>query len=143
MDIQTKIKVQAPVDKVFKACSSQNGIQGWWCQNSSVAENLSGISKLTFNKQGTLVNMEFRTDALENGKRVMWTCTNNDNPSWIGTSLNFNFETEGEITLINFSHSGFDTNSANDEMQKTISDTWVFFMNSLKSFCEKGKGQPW
>ncbi|MGI9552464.1 MAG: SRPBCC family protein [Aurantibacter sp.] len=142
MDITHNFKIAASPEKVYEAAATHKGITGWWCKNSEIGTEVGAISIMHFVKDGTPVDMHFRIDELQTDKRVLWTCVENGNPMWIDTVIRFEITKEADGTQLNFVHT-FDDKWAENPMFAMIREGWVHFMDSFKSFCETGQGQPW
>ena len=94
-----------------------------------------------FESEGRLaVVMQFVVDALEHD-RVAWTCTDNGNPVWVGTELEWSFAEEDGGTRVDFSHRGLKM-PGSPPYQATV-ETWPMFLQSLKAWVETGTGRPW
>ena len=96
-----------------------------------------------FVKEGHSIVMKFRVDEMEAGKKVTWTCTENGNPAWVGTTLRFELGNENGGTQVIFTHAGWDEKFKDTPLYVSVPPTWDAFMGSLKSYCETGVGQPW
>lgn len=143
MDIKHELKINAPADKIFSAVATQNGIRGWWSRDNQVGENEGDKSLLKFDKQGTIVEMGFQTKELVPDEKVVWECTENGNPAWIGTRIITEIAPDDTGCRVVFSHAGFDEKWNGHDAFEMTKGTWNHFVGSLKSFCEKGEGQPW
>ncbi len=142
MEAVVSATINASLQTVNNAITSQKGIEGWWATNTTVATEVGGVSKMTFNKEGQIFNMEFRIDELKDN-RILWTCISNTNPTWVGSNISFDLNTEGNTTQVTFKHYNFDS-ALTPEGFEMVNQTWGHFIsNSLKNFCEKGEGQPW
>ncbi|MCI0571564.1 MAG: SRPBCC domain-containing protein [Myxococcaceae bacterium] len=139
--IAHELHIQGTPDEVFHAVSTTEGLNGWWAKDGRAAAQVGGLAELRFDKGGRVVPMTFRIDALEPGRRVAWTCTQNGNPEWIGTTLTWELEAaSGGNTTLRFVHAGFQKGASSYNM---TADGWKHFMSSIKAFVETGTGQPW
>lgn len=139
MDIIFKESIKANATTIYNAAATEKGIQSWWCQNSAVAEKEGGKVILNFVKDGTPIVMEFKVTTLSPNSKVVWICTNNANPAWIGTTLTFNTE-DG---ILNFCHGNFDEKWKGQPPFDNTAEGWKNFIASFKAYCETGTGQPW
>ena len=121
------------------AVTTQPGIAGWWSINSEVGSGVGAAATMTFNKDGATIPMAF--EVTESGPtRVSWRCTENGNPTWVGTTLAWQFAPAGGGTQIEFEHAG----GAVDGPAPEIANGCEHFINtSLKSYLETGAGMPW
>jgi uncharacterized protein YndB with AHSA1/START domain len=143
MDITHNLQIKASATKIYKAVATENGITGWWSKDCSVGESEGETSLLKFNKQGTIIEMGFRTLELSPNKRVVWQCISMPNPAWIGTKISTQISESAKGCEVVFSHTDFDEKWAGQEPYEQTRGTWNHFMASLVSYCEGGAGEPW
>lgn len=143
MDIKHELKINAAPQQIFNAISTRKGIKGWWAINCKVNCNINQESTMTFVKEDKTVVMNFITKEKTENKNLKWFCNNNGNPVWINSILNFEIKEKSNGSILVFTHSTFDDKFKDHPAYKMTVDGWNFFMKSLKSFCETGKGQPW
>lgn len=120
-------------ERFLAALHTAEGLNGWWAKDGDIGE--TGHT-LRFNKGGNVVSMVFRVDEAT-GDRVRWTCTDNANPVWPGTTLTWT-RAEGGIE---FEHAGF-AEDKSPPFQMTA-DGWQHVHNSLAAYLSTGVGQPW
>jgi hypothetical protein len=111
----------------------QHGLIGWWAVDADLGDE---EHTLRFDKNGRVVTMRFRVDHVDD-QRVQWTCLENGNPVWPGTTLTWRLS-DGHLHL---EHAGFHEQES-PPYQMTV-DGWQHFMASLVSWLETGAGQPW
>ena len=143
MDITHHLKINATPETIYKAVSTEQGMKGWWSKDCTVGESEGENSILKFDKQGTIVKMDFRTESLDLNKKVVWTCIGNGNPMWIDTKIVTEITATDEGCDVVFAHTAFDEKYKGQEGFEMIKQGWEHFVNSLTSFCENGTGQPW
>ncbi len=77
-------------------------------------------------------------DKLVNNRRVEWTCL--DGPEeWINTHLFFDLTEENNNTILRFGQTDWKTTS---DFYCHCNCKWSYFLHSLKSLIETGKGTP-
>src|SRR4051812_2438651 len=81
--IKDHVSIKSTPDKAYAALTQQAGYRGWWSKDCEIAERVGGESSLRFNKQGTIVKMRFRVDAMDPNGKVKWTCVAHDMDSWV------------------------------------------------------------
>jgi uncharacterized protein YndB with AHSA1/START domain len=135
---ESSFQTTANKKQALEALTTPAGIQAWWCKDSDIAESVGQSHHMRFDKQGTLVNMHFKVDKITDSE-VAWTCTKNDNPVWVGSTLVWTIEESGSETTVHFVHDGF--NAGGPPYEATM-EGWVMFMKSLKSVMDGGKGTP-
>ncbi len=57
-------------------------------------------------------------------------------PQWVGTSVTWQLTPVQNGTKLIFTHDGF------DQIDERTRGAWVYFLASLKSYLEMGKGTP-
>ena len=135
---EAKFETAGAVGEVMAAVTTKAGIQKWWCKDCDIASKVGGTHEMRFDKNGTLVNMKFRVDTL--GEReVSWTCTSNDNPVWVGSTLRWTAESTPGGTEVSFIHDDF---AAGGPPYEATLEGWVMFMKSLKTSLDGGQGTP-
>lgn len=139
-DFTTSIDTAADSAAFVAALTTTQGINGWWSLRAEVAPGVGGEHTLRFDKGGTEVVMKFRVDGIEDN-RVSWTCLDNDNPVWPGTTLTWTLA-DGAVT---FRQAGFaDQWVGTPPYEMTIGPGgWGHFMTSLRAYLAGDKGQPW
>lgn len=140
VDIIHRVGIQAPVQKVYEALSTVDGIAGWWTEHTSGISQIGKTIVVRFlssdGKEIGSMNMEVK--ALEPGKTVHWTFIAGPE-EWIGTEAVFNLHQEGDYTIVLFGHKNW---REAVEFTAHCSMKWAIFMLSLKGFVETGKGRP-
>lgn len=91
-DIQHEIESGASASAAYDALTTAAGLQGWWAKDCDVGQGVGDEHELRFVKQDRLVAMRFRVEVLEPGARVRWTCIDNGNPIWVGSTLEWTLE---------------------------------------------------
>ena len=142
MKISHEFKIDAMPETIIQAVSTEEGIKGWWSANCQVGTEIGSESTLQFDKQGMIVVMGFKT-IQKDQKVVEWECISMPNPAWIGTKVRTEVVTLDKGCNVLFTHDGFDEKWVGQEPFEQTKATWNHFMNSLKSYCEAGEGQPW
>ncbi len=142
MNITYELNIKASANTVYQAVTTQKGISGWWSKECKVGEAVGEKSLLKFNKQGTIVEMGFKTLSLHPTK-VEWECTENANPAWLGTKIRTEISEEQNGCSVVFSHADFDEKWKGQDPFEMTKGGWKHFVASLISYCESGAGQPW
>ncbi len=132
-------KTPATPKQAYDAVATAAGIQEWWCRDCDIATRVGGKHHMRFDKEGTRVNMQFKVDELVPNERVSWTCTENDNPVWVGSTLTWEIQPAGDGAEVSFRHDGF---AAGGPPYEATLQGWVMFMKSLESVLAGGQGTP-
>jgi len=133
-DIRHNVVIKATPEKVYQAVTTQEGLEAWWCKDTTAKPEVGFVNIFIFGKYYNEMKV---TDLVPN-KRASWECINSIE-EWIGTGISFDLEEKNGNTLLRFTHGNW----------KAVTDTfaacnydWASFMKSLKSYCETGTGQP-
>ena len=133
-DIHHEIQTNATRAAITEALTTQAGLQAWWATQT----DLDGDAvTMTFDKEGRTVVMKFRVDEVVPGERIRWTCTDNGNPVWPGTTLTWTLDGP----TIRFTHAGF-KETASVPYSMTV-EGWRHFCTSLQAHLDAGSGAPW
>lgn len=143
MNITHHLKIRTSAEKIYHAVATQDGIQGWWSKDCKVGEAVGESSKLKFDKQGKIVEMGFKTKELDPYNKVVWECTENGNPAWLGTNIVTHISQTEDDCEVTFSHTDFDEKWKGQDPFEMTKEGWAHFVNSLVSYCEGKGGQPW
>ena len=137
-EIEDQVRIRTTPARIYEALTRTADIRLWWSKKCTIADSTGGDCTLEFDKAGTIVKMKFRIDALDRQRRVAWTCTGNDTPSWIGTTLEWTISPVGDHMILKLVHAGW-----KDKAPEAVATGWKHFLPSLKSYIETGTGQPW
>jgi uncharacterized protein YndB with AHSA1/START domain len=136
--IKDEVRTSVPTGKAYEALTRQAAYRGWWSTTAQVAESVGGEARLRFEKGERPVNMRFRIDETSPNQRVRWTCVGHDDPSWIGTWLDWRLAGTGDAVIVSLEHGGW-----KEAAPDVVAQGWKHFMGSLKAYLETGTGQPW
>jgi uncharacterized protein YndB with AHSA1/START domain len=134
VDILHRIGAIAPLDQVYDAVTTLDGLAGWWAEDTHGDANVDGVIKFRFTAGG----FDMKVLELEPAKRVLWEVV--DGPEeWIGTTVSWNFSEEGDYTIVLFEHRGW---REPVPFMYHCSTKWATFLMSLKALVETGEGAP-
>jgi uncharacterized protein YndB with AHSA1/START domain len=137
--IRHDFSTPATAEAVYNALATSAGIKGWWAKVGTVAEAVGGTTELRFDKDGQIVAMQFQVDQLEPRRRVRWTCVENANPLWKGTTLTWTIADAGDRRKVSFVHDGF---SAGGPPYDMTVEGWKHFNASFESYLDGRGGMP-
>jgi len=140
VNIIHRVGIKAPIEKVYEALSTINGIAGWWTEHTSGTSEPGETVVVRFlTPQGEEKgSMHMQVKAMEPNKMVAWKFT--DGPEeWIDTNATFDLHVEGEYTIVLFGHRNW---REAVEFTSHCSMKWAIFLLSLKELVETGKGRP-
>lgn len=135
-DILHRIGIDAPVEKVYEALTLQEGISSWWTQKVKAVPQIGAIMEMRFKEDSMIMNI--RIEELKPNAFIKWLVLAGP-PEWIGTTINFELKREDGMTIVLFAHRGW---KEQVEFMHHCSTKWGYYMLSLKSLIENGKGTP-
>lgn len=132
--------IKAPLEKVYEALSTTEGISNWWSEDTSGTSQIGETIVVRFHSlEGKeLGSMNIIVKELDPPKRVHWNFTAGPE-EWIGTDVTFDLHQEGDYTIVLFGHRNW---KEEVEFKAHCSMKWAIFLFSLKELLETGKGKP-
>ena len=132
-----QVNVKATPDAIYKAVSTEQGLQSFWTSDSKAEPRIDSIG--TFGFGGPMQRM--RIDALVPGKRVKWTALA-DFPNWDGTTVTWEISpAENGETSVLFRHADWAPSVSQDDLG-SINYVWGLIVERLKNYAETGKPNP-
>jgi hypothetical protein len=131
--IEKTIQIAAPTHRIVEALTTQAGYRGWFTQSATFDGTHATFA---FVRPEITRKVTFRVDRSD-GAGVAMTCTSEENnPAWRGTKLAITVQGD-RVQLV---HSGY---AAKDDYYEQCVQGWEYFLPSLKSYVETGRGTPW
>ena len=106
------LRIAAPVATVYRALTTQEGIEGWWTSTCAVSEAAGGAVTVRFDR----TFKTFRVEKLVPSALVRWKCVEarlevpglSLRPDeWVGTAIEFSLQSDGHAgTRLSLSHIG-------------------------------------
>ena len=136
-DIRHRVAITAPIDRVYEAVATPEGISRWWTRDGVRGEASEG-SKLQFffGQPDPAAVME--VTRLDPAGHVGWNCIEGAD-EWVGTRLTFDLTHTDDQTVVLFTHADW---REPVEFMAHCSARWAYFLLSLKSLLETGQGTP-
>ncbi len=128
------VRIRATPEEVFRRVATTDGIAEWFTESSSPDYREGGALELRFPGE----SVSFTITELKKPSRIVWHCTTRENP-WFDTDIVFDFASQGDGTLVRFDHLGWPEVS---DRFRDCSMSWAYFLESLRSLLEKGRGTP-
>src|SRR3974377_1323012 len=132
-----RVGVSAQIGEVFRAVATGEGLAPWWIRGAHNGPDNARIVIVPLPRDP----FEFRLRLIEErpSYTVVWKVVQAFHPEGDATTLHFDLrEGEGE-TVVLFAHRGWKNES---EIMHHTSTKWAYFLLSLKSLFEHGKGTP-
>lgn len=127
--------IHASNEAVFKALSTQNGLSEIWTRQCDVKAIPNYTCTFGFGDEDPT---KFKITQLLPNQSIKWLCTESD-PEWVGTEVSFHLKEENEKTKITLQHNNWRDVT---DFYRWCNYNWSFFLLSLKTYCEDGKGIP-
>ena len=140
VDIVHRLGIKAPVEQVYAALATIDGLAGWWTRDTSGSSTPQGNITFRFHDPAgkELGSFEMEVLDLTPEKLVRWRVK--DGPAeWLATEIEFVLSHEGEHTIVRFGHRRW-----REEVEFTAhcSMKWATFLLSLRQLVETGEGRP-
>ena len=133
--IVEELTIEAAPQRVWGAITEPDEIVQWWAYEARVKPEVGFLAEFRF-RQGAFV-MQFEVAELVQDEKVHWISKNP--PQWAGTSVTWQLTPVRNGTKLVFTHDGL---AQVDEGYERAHGAWVYFLASLKSYLETGKGTP-
>jgi uncharacterized protein YndB with AHSA1/START domain len=135
VDILHRVGIVAPLDNVYKAVATTEGLAGWWTTATNGESEVGG--KLAF-RFGDAGGFDMEVLELDPSGHVRWRVT--DGPDeWIGTEIDWHLDQRNEYTIVLFKHEGW---REPVEFMNHCSTRWATYLMSLKELVETGSAKP-
>ena len=140
VDILHRVGALAPLEKVYEAVATSEGVAGWWTTDTTGESKIGGTLTTTFHDDAgkRLGSFELEVTELDPAGSVDWLVTGGPE-EWIGTHIHFDLKEEEGFTIVLFRHTGW---REQVEFMNHCSTKWATFLMSLKRFVETGTGEP-
>jgi uncharacterized protein YndB with AHSA1/START domain len=134
-DIKHLVHLKAPIETVYAALATEDGLKSWWTADSSVQDD-----KADFGFYNRAVVFHMTIEELKPNSRIVWKC-HGDDPDWKDTTLIWELRAEGDGTTLLFTHAGW---RHDDEHFASSNSTWGMLMYHLKDRLEgRASGPKW
>ena len=136
-DIRHRVVMSAPLDRVYSAIATRDGLSNWWTRDGVRGDSKEGSAlEFYFGQPEPAAVME--VTRLNPEGQVSWDCIGGAD-EWVGTKLNFELTPNDNETVVLFTHADWRDQS---DFMAHCSARWAYFLLSLKSLVETGKGTP-
>ena len=130
--IYHQVLINAVRAKIYEALTTQEGVAQWWTSDCIVKPQVGFVNEFGI---GTRTHYRMRVVHLQPPFSVEWKCLN-QHDDWSGTQLSFHLTDRGDLTCVDFKHSGFTSES---EAFGAANFQWARQLLLLKEFCETGE----
>lgn len=137
-DIVQELTIQANANSVFDAIARPEGLTQWWANRATGTLQVGALTEIRFDN-GEVMQMEITE--LEIGKTLHWKVRQAPH-GWEGSVITWDLTPLTQKTRLQFGHRDLTTNHTGYSTEQTRMG-WEYFLESLKSYLEKGKGTPY
>jgi uncharacterized protein YndB with AHSA1/START domain len=134
--IVTERIIEASPERVWNALTLPDEIACWWAAEARVKPEVGSVGEFRFRPPAG--DLQFEVAELIQDKHLHW-ISRQGPPEWARTSVIWQLEPIPNGTRLLFTHDGF---VKKDEAYEQTRGNWDFFLDSLKSYLETGKGTP-
>jgi uncharacterized protein YndB with AHSA1/START domain len=130
--------IVAPPKRVWAALTQPDEIGHWWTNDLNITPEEGSIAEFRFGEWGDFV-LRFEVAELDQNKKIHWIHRLSPAAQWAGTDITWQLTATHYGTTLVFTHAGF---AQADEIYEQARGNWAYFLDSLKSYLETGKGTP-
>lgn len=128
--------IKAPIDRVFAAVSTPEGLDSWWTERSKGKPKQGEEYQLWFGPEHDWSakvtrcerNSEFEIEMVRADK------------DWLGTRVGLHLEDRGEATWVRFHHLGW---RSENEHYRISCNCWAAYLRILRRHLEHGESVPY
>ena len=135
--IVKELIIAATPERIWGALTQPDEIGHWWTNDLNATPEVGSLAEFRFGEWGDFV-LRFEVAELDEGSNVHW-ISRQGPPYWAGTSVTWQLAPVHNGTTLVFTHDGF---AQVDEGYERTRRNWEYFLDSLKSYLETGKGTP-
>jgi len=136
-DIRHRVVIDGPLSQVYEAIATRDGLSEWWTRGGVEWDSTEG-SEISFFFGQPEPAAVMVASVLDPSGAVAWRCVGGAD-EWVGTELSFELrETDGGTAVL-FTHAKWRDPG---EFMAHCSARWAYFLLSLKSYVEHGRGTP-
>jgi len=133
-----KMAVRAPVERLFDAVATPDGVRGWWTRLVSGSSDRGAALRLDF--EGMDEHIDLRVVRSRRPTEVEWRIIEHTSlEEWAGTRIRFEVSGGDAASTLVFEHVGL---SPKLECYDQCEAGWGHFLDSLVAFAERGQGMP-
>lgn len=128
--------IAATPQHIYRALTQQDELTCWWSEEARVEPRVGALGEFRFRAPAGM--LQFEVAELVQDTKVVW-LSRQVPPQWSGTTVIWSLEPTSNGTRLIFTHDGF---AQADARMEQIRKNWEYFLGSLQSYMEQGKGTP-
>lgn len=136
VDILHDFPIKAPINRVFWAVSTPEGLDEWWTKRSKGSPLLGSEYELWF---GAEYDWRARVTRCTPDAEFEVEMTHADG-DWIGTRVGFHLDAKDQHTWVRFYHTGW---PGANEHYRISSCCWAMYLRILRRYLEHGETVPY
>lgn len=126
-------------ERVFQALTQSDGIGHWWTNDLNIKPEVGSLAEFRFGEWGEF-RLRFEIAELD-CEQIRWLARPGGPSHWAGTSVTWRLIPLQNGTKVSFTHEGF-AQQVDEAYLGPVRGNWNYFLDSLKSYLETGKGTP-
>ncbi|MFN8571420.1 MAG: SRPBCC domain-containing protein [Gemmatimonadaceae bacterium] len=135
-DILQDLPIKAPIQRVFDAISTPEGLNAWWTLTCKGTPRAGAQFELDF---GPEYVWQAKVRQCEAPVLFELEMTRADE-DWLGSRVTFRLQEKGEATWLQFAHTGWTTPN---EHYRISSHCWAMYLRILRRSIEYGEVVPY
>ena len=135
-DILHDFVIAAPIDRVFDAFATPEGLREWWAADATGSPARGEIFDLDF---GPEYQWRARVVECERPRRLEWEMIDADR-DWTGSRVGFELAERDGVTAVRFWHTGWPQSNPH---YRTSSFCWAMYLRVLRRHVEHGERVPY
>ena len=137
-DISQELTIETKPQAVFEAITSPEGISGWWSNHVNATPKVGSVVEVRF-ENGGVFKMEITE--LEVSEKVYWKVRLSPH-NWEESTITWDITPTSNGTRLLFGQHDLRVGATGYTIEETQAG-WEYFLASLKSYLETGKGTPY
>ena len=138
-DIVQELIIEATPENIFHALTLPDGIAGWWSNHVTAEPKIGSLVEVRF-ENGGVFKMEITDLAV--GKKAYWKVRLSPH-NWEGSTITWDISPiSKETTKLLFGQHNLIVGDTGYSIEEGRAG-WEYFLESLKSYLETGKGTPY
>lgn len=135
-DILQQLPIDAPIERVFAAISTPEGLDQWWTQSSIGVPEIGQRYQLNFTTDYQWAGVVVACDP----PRSFAIELTDASADWVGTVVEFGLRPDGSSTILDFTHRGWPETS---DHFRISAHCWACYLRILRRGLTHGEVVPY